>query len=599
MARRFPLAAKFFLTHAVVAVLALGIAGTAGYLQFREYAYREADRGLLQQALIAAEAFRPLLSGPSPDRDRIAAEGDRIGRNLESRLTVILPDGTVVADSATGAGGVPGMENHGERPEMRAALSGNPGYDTHWSVYAGEEQRYCAVPVVSDGRVAGAVRVSLSYSSIRTRLGRMRSIAVAAGVVALLLMLAGSMVGARRMGGPLAEIRAASRDLAAGMLSRRANVRTGDELEDAAAALNRTAAHLEETIRNLTAESVRLSTLLESLSEGVLVLGDDRTIRRMNREAAALLDAAGVRAVGRPYGEVIRTPEVLRFLDDLRGREAGRHSARDVLLHGRAGDRTVRVAGTRVRYEGEKGTDFLVTLRDITEEKRLARIKSDFVSNASHELRTPLTTIRGYLEAVRDALEEGTPADPEFVSVALANALRMETLISDLLELSRIESGRTPLELSEVPLSSLLRHVASLHREPADRGGKTILVESDDASVRADVPKLSLAVGNLVDNALKHGREGGTVRVAGRVSGGMTEIEVSDDGPGIPAESLPRIFERFYRGDPGRSRDLGGTGLGLSIAKHVVEAHGGTIAAESRLGVGSTFRIRIPSRPAE
>jgi two-component system phosphate regulon sensor histidine kinase PhoR len=248
-----------------------------------------------------------------------------------------------------------------------------------------------------------------------------------------------------------------------------------------------------------------------------------------------------------------------------------------------------------VRYLGESDADILFTLRDVTEERRLSQVKSDFVSNASHELRTPLTNIRGYLEAIQDALREGAAPDPSFLSVALGNALRMERLIDDLLELSRAESGAVPLEKEETSLSAFLSRVADQHRSSAEQAGKKLEIAAGNGAFRADLRKLALALSNLVDNALKYGKEGGRVTLSGRIEGDACLLEVADDGPGISPEHLPRIFERFYRIDKGRSRELGGTGLGLSITKHIVESHGGILRVESRIGVGTRFVLRIPA----
>jgi signal transduction histidine kinase len=313
----------------------------------------------------------------------------------------------------------------------------------------------------------------------------------------------------------------------------------------------------------------------------------------MNREAGKILDASETMGVGRPYPEVIRHPRALAFIDGWFKGEAPK--PRDVSIVTRQESRTVRCSGTTVRYLGETSIDVLLTLRDVTEERRLSRIKSDFVSNASHELRTPLTNIRGYLEAVRDAMREGTPPEPSFVDVALTNALRMERLIDDLLELSRAESGAVPLEKEEAFLSSFLGRVADQHRPSAHQAGKTLDVAAGGGAFRGDLRKLALALSNLVDNALKYGKEGGRVTLSGRIEGGACLLEVADDGPGIPPEHLPRIFERFYRVDKGRSRELGGTGLGLSIAKHIVESHGGTIRVQSRVGVCTRIILRIPA----
>jgi two-component system phosphate regulon sensor histidine kinase PhoR len=312
----------------------------------------------------------------------------------------------------------------------------------------------------------------------------------------------------------------------------------------------------------------------------------------VNREAGKILYTAETMGEGRPYAEVFRNPEVLAFIDGWV--EGGSPPPRDISVVTRHGNRIARISGTTARCGEGAGFDILLTLRDVTEERRLSQVKSDFVSNASHELRTPLTSIRGYLEAIQDAAREGVPPEPAFVEVEHQNAIRMERLIDDLLELSRAESTVVPLEREEITLSDLLARVAELHRESANRAGKTLKVLAGEGTVRVDTRKLLLAVSNLVDNAIKYGREGGRVSISGKVEGGACTLEVSDDGPGIPADELPRIFERFYRVDKGRSRELGGTGLGLSIARHVVESHGGTIRAESRLGIGTRFIIRVP-----
>jgi two-component system phosphate regulon sensor histidine kinase PhoR len=398
---------------------------------------------------------------------------------------------------------------------------------------------------------------------------------------------------ARKVTGPLTEMQAAAKEMGAGHLARRAQVRTGDELEEMANAMNRMASHLADTIGQLDAGKARLETLLANLANGVIVVAPDRTIRTMNREAGKILGTSETMGAGRSYAEVFRNPEVLAFIDGwVKG---GSPAPRDISIVSNQQNRVVRISGTTVRYREEAGVDLLFTLRDVTEERRLSQVKSDFVSNASHELRTPLTNIRGYLEAIQDAIQEGTRPDPSFVAVAHANALRIERLIDDLLELSRAESARLPLEREEVPLRNFLSRIAEFHRPAAERAGKTLEVVASEGTLRADVRKLTLAVSNLVDNAIKYGKEGGRVTLSGKIEPTGCILEVKDDGPGIPPEDLPRIFERFYRVDKGRSREMGGTGLGLSIAKHIVESHEGTLQAESRLGVGTRFFLRLPA----
>jgi len=590
--RRLSIATKFFLTYFVITGTALTFAGVAAYIQFKQYVAEEADLSLKTQVHLLAETFRPLLAAPEPDLGAIAREGDRLGEDLDIRLTVILPTGKVVADSEVGAARIGELENHSDRPEVREALSGRTAFSKRRSISVKETQRYCAIPVRSGGKIVGVARASILESVLNRRLDRVRVITWGTGLAAFLLMLIGTAIRARHVTGPLEEIRTAALEFSSGDRSRRLQVRTGDELEDVAAALNQTAAHLAQTISQLDKEKARLATLLENLSEGVIVISDGRTVRTINREAARILGIPPVPGESQPYAETIRNPDILRFIDGWKdGREI---PPGEIMLHTRGGEIVVRISGTSVRHSPGVGTDLLFTLRDITEEKRLARIKSDFVSNASHELKTPLTNIRGYLEALQDESNEGRPLDRSFVDTAHTNVLRMEELVNDLLLLSRVESLHIPEE-EEVSLPVFLDRVASLHRSAAEKLGKTLTVQAEDALMRGNLRSLTMAVSNLVDNAIRHGEERGHVRLRAESEEGAIRIEVEDDGPGIPREHLPRIFERFYRVDKGRSRDLGGTGLGLSIAKHIVEAHGGSIRVESRLGKGTIFRVRIPS----
>ncbi|MGE5662946.1 MAG: HAMP domain-containing protein, partial [Deltaproteobacteria bacterium] len=272
---RLPIAVKFFLTYFLITGTALAFAGIAGYVQFKRYAVDEADVSLQRQARLVAEMFRPLLSAPKPDLGRIAALGDSIGKDLDTRVTVILPDGTVAADSAVGTAGLSALENHADHPEVREALSGGTGVSFRRSISVRKEQRYCAVPIVSGGRIVGVARASVPVTFLAARLDRVRTITWGTGIAAFLLMIAGTAVLARRVTGPIDEIRATAEDLASGDLRRRVHVRTGDELETLAASLNRTASRLEGTIGRLDGEKARLSTLIENLSEGVAVIAAD------------------------------------------------------------------------------------------------------------------------------------------------------------------------------------------------------------------------------------------------------------------------------------------------------------------------------------
>jgi two-component system phosphate regulon sensor histidine kinase PhoR len=596
MPRRLSIASKFFLTHLAIAGIALFVAGTVGFLFVRGIVKADADEALVGEARLVAETFRPLLSTKPPPFPEIAAEGDLLGKVSGTRITIVLPDGTVVADSSVGAAGVKGMENHADHPEIRDALGGTPGYSQRRSITVREEMRYVALPIVHDGAIVGVARAAVPAAVLTRRLWQITGVIWGTGFAALLLILAGAAYLARRITGPLAEMQTAAREMGAGNLTRTLQIRTGDEVEEMADAMNRMASQLARTIDQLEAGKARLMTLLANLSDGVIVVAPDKTVRMMNLAAGKILDASETMGEGRPYAEVIRLPQVLSFIDGWMN--GVNPEPRDISLPTREGGRAVRLSGSTVRHPGEAEADVLLTLRDVTEERRLSQIKSDFVSNASHELRTPLTTIRGYLEAVRDTVREGGTPNPAFLETAHASTLRMERLIDDLLELSRAESGAPSAEKEETSIASFLSRVADPHRHPAERAGKILEVSAGSGTFRADLRMLTLALSNLVDNAVKYGKEKGRITVSGKVEENACVFEVADDGPGIPAEHLPRLFERFYRVDKGRSRELGGTGLGLAIARHIVEAHGGSVRVESRLGVGTRFSVRIPGARA-
>ncbi|MCL1925733.1 MAG: cell wall metabolism sensor histidine kinase WalK [Syntrophorhabdaceae bacterium] len=593
MTRRLSLALKFFLTHLATAGVVMLIAGIATYFSARSLVLSDADETLFNKATLIAETFRPLLADQPLDLSGIAQKGDQIGRVSGTRLTIVLPGGMVVADSTVGAEDVPKMANHENHPEVHDALLGQLGFSQRRSITIREKMRYAALPIEEEGTVIGVVRTAIPTSLLDMRIRQITTVLWSALIAALLILLAGAAILARRITGPLAEMKEAVREIGAGNLARVVHVRTRDELEDVATAVNAMAAQLSETIRQLDAGKTRLSTLLAGLSDGVIVITPDRTVRMMNQAAGNVLDASKTITEGRPYPEAIRLPQVLPFIDGWMNGNAP--TPRYITVPSAGGERIVRVSGTTVNYRGETVADVLILLHDMTEERRLSQIKSDFVTNASHELRTPLTNVRGYLETYMDAIHKGEAPDREFLDIVHSNVLRMEHLINDLLLLSQSESGAVPLEKEKITVSAFLSRIAELHNHDAEALGKTLETASGEGTFQADPRTLTAAVSNLVDNAIKYGKEGGRITISGKIEEGDFLLEVADNGPGIPAEHLPRLFERFYRVDKDRSRKSGGTGLGLSIARRIVESHGGSIQAASRLGEGTQFTIRLPA----
>jgi two-component system phosphate regulon sensor histidine kinase PhoR len=364
------------------------------------------------------------------------------------------------------------------------------------------------------------------------------------------------------------------------------------ELRPIAASLNEMAAALEARLRGSDARSARLEAVIEAMEEAVLVVDGDERVLLANPRLRELISPAGAGPApeGRALLEVVRQTEIV---DGLRAAlRKGEIQEREAAL-GLAGERRVRFqVAPFTQPDGTTGA--VAVFHDVTELRRVEAIRRDFVANASHELKTPLTSIRGYAERLSDMSlpDAAVPA----VDAIVANAKRLGTLVEDLLELSRIESGSVPSRPEPVDVAELIRRLLR-DLEPRLRSGKldVELRAEGDPRAWADRSAVEQVLANLLDNAVKYTPAGGRVQVALRAGVGQRlHVSVSDTGIGIPRKDLPRIFERFYRVDPSRSRALGGTGLGLAIVKHLVQAMGGQLGVESQPGQGSRFWVELP-----
>jgi two-component system phosphate regulon sensor histidine kinase PhoR len=421
---------------------------------------------------------------------------------------------------------------------------------------------------------------------------------VAAGLVALAL----SLWLDRRLFRPLAGLIAGASALASGRHDYRFELPDADELADLAVALNRLAATVQGQFAALRHERDHLQAILAGMSEGVLVVGSDGRAVLANPAFCRLFDLTGEGAgevTGRPILELVRAPELDRLVGTTLSRGEPQHAEIEV---GSPERRTLQLGSTVLADLAGGRTGAVVVARDTTDLTRLMEMRRDFVANVSHELKTPLAAIRGYAETLRDgALGEPATA-ARFTERILRQCRRLQALLDDLLTLSRLESleGAPPHE--PVDLDALVRRAVDFMSSAADEKQvhleiaepETLTATPAFPPLPGDAEGLERLVVNLLDNAIKYNRPGGEVIVRLAPGDGEALLEVSDTGIGIPPEALPRIFERFYRVDKGRSREDGGTGLGLAIVKHVVQAHGGQIEVESRVGKGSTFRVRLP-----
>ena len=546
-----------------------------------------AGRVLHDEAVAAAQ--------PAASAQALQQFMERATRATGMRVSLIAPDGRVLADSERPGSAVATMDNDANRPEVRGALEGRVGSSVRRSVTLDAPLIYVALPLTQGGRVMGVLRLAEPISAVTTSYETLRSAALAGGAVALLVALGIGIFVAGRVTRPVVEMQDVARQMSEGHFDVRAPARSPDEIGTLGRSLNVMAGRLREKIGDLEREQAKAKAVLDAMVEGVIATDGHDHIILINERARSIFGLGTARVERRPLLEVVRNVNLHDVL--VAGRDAmdGGVVSREVRLPEPA-DRVLQVHAVGLKFPGdERGV--VVILHDITELRRLEQVRTEFVANVSHELRTPLTAIQGYLETLLDgALEEREHAR-KFLEIVFRHTERLGRLTDDLTDLSNIELGKVSLRLEPTSVAEIADSVVTII-SPRASGGQ-VKVEArlpvDLPEVLADRDRLSQILINLVDNAVKYTPKGGQVTVEGRVDpAGMVEVTVRDTGVGIPKADLPRLTERFYRVDKARSRDLGGTGLGLAIVKHLVLAHGGELDIESELWKGTSVRFTLP-----
>lgn len=555
------------------------------------------------------------------------------GAAAATRLTVIAPDGRVLADSVEQPAQ---MENHAGRPEVAAALAGETASAVRLSRSTGDETLYRAIPLRRDETVIGVLRTALPLTAVQQALHEInRQIVIGGLLIALIVVLVAWLV-ARRLSRPLEEMRAGADRFAAGHFERSIREEGAEELAGLARAMNRMAAQLATRLYTIEYQRSQLQAVVGSMVEGVITVDGSARLLELNRAASQLLDIEPRQVRGKSIEVAIRNSGLKKLIRrtltadapvegefallDLQGRERFCTARGNRLQRGAEHSPEARAAGrgatrgaSRPFYTdslngqsemmptgeaSDQGTPGAVlVISDLTRIRRLENLRRDFVANVSHELKTPITSIEGFAETLLDgALDEPEQAR-RFTTIILQQSRRLHAIIEDLLALSRIEQEgkRRATELAELPVLETLQVAA---RTCADRAAAREITLEVDASptLRAWINPalLEQALVNLIDNAIKYGHAGRPIKISGQPAGDEILLSVSDQGPGIPSEALPRLFERFYRVDKARSTSLGGTGLGLSIVKHIAQAHGGRVGVHSVLNRGSTFTLYLP-----
>lgn len=554
----------------VVGFLAVLIV-TAVDRQLRQRLREDAEGFLSSEARLAGELWEQA-RGENPD-----ALADRIGEALGRRVTLVDSSGVVLGDSEFDGPALRALQNHLTRPEVAEAIASSMGSSLRPSPSTGAEELYVAVRVPS----LGVARLSLPTASLETVTDAARRDMLAASVFALFGALIIAWLFSRTVSRPVEELRDVAQALADGDLARRPTLRAPGEVGDLAEALRELAEQLSARLQALEADETLLVQLTESLNEGVIAVDTSAMVVRINETARRLL---GMRAP-------------LPFpVDDLPRDVALREALEAALVGETTEGAELVIAGSTLNITARPltGGGAVLALFDLTRVRRLEAVRRDFVANVSHELRTPLTIVGGFAETL---VEEGVPDEARrgFAERILGNTRRMQRIVDDLLDLSRIESGGWVPNPQRIAVASVMTDVLAAARDAADRKGLVLEQEvgAGASEVYADATALRQVLGNLVDNAVRHTAAGHVVVFSEPHARGVV-VGVRDTGIGIDAQHLPRIFERFYRVDPGRSREQGGTGLGLAIVKHLVEAHGGRVRAASDVGRGTSITAMFP-----
>ena len=551
---------------------------------------------LERDARFARQCFQEQLAAGHPS----AAVNDvahLLGRETGLRVSVIGADGKMLGESERPSGEIEQIENHFERPEVQEAIHDGVGSDRRHSKTIGVDLLYVAVAVrlpdaARDSKPLGFVRVALPLHEIARTTAHVRGVVTAATLVVGLAAIPLLFWMARRVTTPILQMRAMAGSVARADFSRRVMARPGGELGELVAGLNDMAAQLQARMRELSNEKAGLSAILTSMTEGVLVMDAAGKIRLANDALRQQLDIGG-EAIGKTALEVFRNVSLQEIVAE--ALQTGRVVGRELTFLSPT-ERMFEINAARLQSRDDVSAGVVVLFHDITRLKRLENLRKEFVANVSHELRTPLSIIKGYVETLLDPQPPDAEQTRQFLQTIQRHSQRLEALIGDLLTISALESQQARLQFE--PLS--LRDVAATAAEELGRQARqknmTVGVEipAEFPQPRADGRRLHQVFFNLLDNAVKYVPAGGCITVSAKLCDGEIEVCVADNGPGIAAEHLPRIFERFYRVEKARSRELGGTGLGLSIVKHIVQAHGGRVWAESEVGKGCRFHFTLP-----
>ena len=554
-----------------------------------------------ERALLIEPTITTLSKGPERPLEEFVRQ---TGRRAATRITVIDTDGVVLADSNEDH---TLMDNHRTRPEVVPALAGETGFSVRRSRTLGESMLYAAIPIeLKTSGHRGALRLAIANTSVEAMLTSLhwKMFGIGLAVVGLAALL--SLYCARRISRPLEEMKRGAEKLTQGRIDQLVKINSEHmsvEMAGLAGSINQMAEQINRRIRIIIQQRNELEAVFSSMADSVVAIDADKKIIRMNQAATHLFALPSEVVKGKAVQGIIRNAYLLEMIDFTLAHNA--QQEQKVTLFNGTDPILLQTHAVPLRDEDNKSMGVLLVMNDLTKLNRLENIRQDFVANVSHELKTPITAIKGYVETLLDWAIDDRDNARRFLQIVVRQANRLDAIVDDLLTLSRIEdrADKNEIVLVAGEVGPVLEGALQTCAVHADEKNIVVRIECDQQmSALINPPLLEQAVINLLTNAIAYSPQGSLVTLgcAGSKNTRGEEwvhLSVSDNGPGIAKEHLPRLFERFYRCDKARGRDQGGTGLGLAIVKHIAQAHNGTVEVESVLGRGATFTLTLPAAP--
>ncbi|MGK9250598.1 two-component system histidine kinase PnpS [Paenibacillus humicus] len=511
-----------------------------------------------------------------------------------ARVTFIRKDGIVLGDSDHDPST---MDNHLGRTEVKQAEQNGTGRAIRHSDTISRNMLYVAMAVNKDNPHSDIIRLSYSLETVERNINRLWTVLIIGLLLLFLVAAAVSYRIAKGLTSPLEQITDAAKRIRSMDYSVRVDVHNKDEIGELGAAINSMAEGLQVQMNRIQQNETQLYSVLDNMTSGVVMIDPAGRMMLLNRRAEEVLGFEHREMVGRPYSEAKQQYELSQIIQQGLEKQEAVHEEITFYF---PEERLLELNLVPVYQSDDSFGGLLLVLHDVSAIRRLERMRSEFVANVSHELKTPITAIKGFAETLLGGAVDDPVMSKQFMQIIYDESERLNRLIGDILELSKIESRRVPLQFSPIDLASFMERSMTILESEAAR--KSITMTLDNAPgiyLEADEDRLRQVVANLLQNGISYTPEGGKVSVRtslvqGEGGSEMVQIRIVDTGIGIPRKDLPRIFERFYRVDKARSRVSGGTGLGLSIVKHLVELHHGSITVDSTVGVGTAFTIELP-----